>query len=487
INMDVLVRGQHTVTARLMVDGKELLRLKPVVVRIPLLLEVTITKPWYRSAIYAANPPKEIILETAITPDPGEHVTDFELRARLANQERWATVQTGAAVSRLRVPLEGPLANDVEVIIALYRDGKAAIAKRVTLPVIQARESQVFLDERGVLHMGGEPFFPIGVYHVAIENFARLREMGFNTVVAWGNTPEGAQQALDAAQTAGLKVILELSTYLRGEYNPQGLFQVINHVRDHPALLAWYTVDEPSGMQLEWCHAARDIIAHNDPDHPVYLVSCNPDEFAQYTTSTDIFAIDPYPIPHAPIEMVTMWMKAAQEAVADSQPVWLVPQCHNLAAYRDPTQGRGPTAEEERCMVYQGLIYGAKGVIYYPWDDGPCGLVHDESLMSAVARINDELQQIGAELAVSDRRLVADSPSHLPGLHAASFVGKTHVHVIAANTSDEILEASLPIPGAINDPVEVLFERRTVQTNGGMLQDRFEPLAVHIYMLPTPH
>ena len=137
-------------------------------------------------------------------------------------------------------------------------------------------------------------------------------------------------------------------------------------------------------------------------------------------------------------------------------------------------------------MVYQGLIYGAKGVIYYPWDDGPCGLTHDPALMAAVTEINAELAEIGPDLLVSRRRLIADGGGEHPGLHAASFVGDERVYVIATNTGTTALTAALAFPGAIDDAVQVPYEGRTVRTQGGVLTDSFAPLEVHIYTRPTP-
>jgi len=305
--------------------------------------------------------------------------------------------------------------------------------------------------------------------------------MGFNTLTAWGTTADGAIESLDAAQAHDLKVVLEMSAHLRGEYSAQGLMAVMEATRDHPALLCWYTVDEPAGKQFDWCVDALHRIASTEPHHPVYLVSCAPGEFARYSPATEILAVDPYPIPHGSVSMVASWMKTAMAGVAPGQPVWVIPQLHNPVAYSDPTGGRGPTPEEERCMVYQGLIYGAKGVIYYPWDDGPNGLVHEPALMGAVPQINAELAQLGPTLLTAERTLIADDPEDQPGLRAAQFAADDAVYLLATNTSDQALTATLPCPRPAGSTVEVLFEGRRLTTNGGTLRDTFGPLAVHVY------
>jgi len=118
---------------------------------------------------------------------------------------------------------------------------------------------------------------------------------------------------------------------------------------------------------------------------------------------TDILAVDPYPIPHRSVDLVAAWMRDAWTATRGRKPVWLIPQLHNPLAYRDPSKGRGPTPAEERCMVYLGLLLGAKGIVYYPWDDGPCGLVHDPDLMKAVAQLNREISELAPYLLRGER------------------------------------------------------------------------------------
>jgi hypothetical protein len=486
VEMDNAYRGGHHLDATVFVDDRVALATDPVSVTIPPLLQVRVAKPAYRGTVYAAHPPRDIVLEALVTPDAGDEIGGLSLAARLAEGEPPTIVQLKEAVTRVALRLPDRLPHSLQATVALRRGDKRIASQTVTIPVIPSQPDQVFIDERCATRVAGEPFFPIGIYHANPDVFPRLHEMGFNTAVAWGTTPEGAKRGLDAAQAAGLKVVLELSSFLRGEYKPEGLGELVDGLLDHPALLAWYSVDEPAGQQLDWCRDALRLIAGRDANHPVYLVMCSPGDFARFAETTEILAIDPYPIPHAPVDMVAGWMKAAQEAVAGEKPVWLIPQCQNVVAYSDPKAGRGPTPDEERCMVYQGLIYGAKGVIYYPWDDGPCGLIHDPALMEAVTGINAQLAEIGPELLVSERRLIADSPPEHPGLRAASFVGPTHVYVIATNTGKEEVAASSPFPGAIGDQVDVLFEGRTVRTKDGVLTDRLAPLSVHVYRTDTP-
>ena len=474
LELPVSERGSHSLAPVVFIDDRVALEFDPVTVTIPPLLVVELVAPGYRGAIFAAHPPDEIVVRATVTPDPGMPLDGLRVVARLGGK-RVESRLSDVGVAELRLSTPKKLGKPLKISVELRGARKLAKAELPVL-VIPSVRGQASLDANGTLRLEGKPFFPIGIYHAPPGDYPTLAKMGFNSVTAWGTTLEGAREGLDAAHENGLKVVLEMSAFLRGEYNPDGLVAMVEELRDHPALLSWYTVDEPAGSrQLEWCVDARRKIAKLDPHHPVYLVSCNPGEFATYEPATEILAVDPYPIPHASVKMVSSWMRAATGAMPPDKPVWIIPQLQNLAAYRDPTQGRGPTAEEERCMVYLGLIHGAKGVVYYPYDDGPNGLVHEPQLMDEVPRINAELAQLGPELLACEWMGVRETE----GVVWSAFIDREHAIVLAANQGEEAVD--LEISMGLGGNAEVLFEGRALALDEGVIRDRFEPLDVHVY------
>lgn len=132
-------------------------------------------------------------------------------------------------------------------------------------------------------------------------------------------------------------------------------------------------------------------------------------------------------------------------------------------------------------MVYQGLIWGAKGVIYYPWDDGPTGLIHDPVLMEAVGKINSELAAIGPRLLECRHEIVAQNEGDLAGLYAAVYRSGQDTYVIAANVLSEDRDYEVPVPGAPDGEMDVLFESRSATLAAGAIRDTFGPLEVHVY------
>jgi len=211
---------------------------------------------------------------------------------------------------------------------------------------------------------------------------------------------------------------------------------------------------------------------------------CSPGSFERFGTTTDILAVDPYPIPNS-VTMVSNWMRVAQDAVQERRPIWIIPQLHNTAAYHDRNAGRYPTPEEERNMVYQGLIWGAKGVVYYPWDDTVTGLIHDPALLEAVGKINRELAVVGPETLLASRTVTAANDETNPNLYAAVFRGEKRTLVIAASVADEPQTMSVPVPGMPDSQLEVLFEDRQIACEAGVVRDHFAPLQVHVYATPA--
>jgi len=486
VTVPLVLRGEHRITVHLTRRGRDFYTAPAKTLTIPDLVTLRLDRPSYRGSVYLSAPPTEVVCQVMLNPHR-ERLEDLRIAATLTQGDATlAQVPDRQVTERqftLTIPARFEAPGEAVLRVSLLGQGQAAplaVAGK-TIPVYAAQSPQVFIDDNLATVVDGQPFFPIGVYHVGESDLPKARSLGFNCYQGWGTSVEQAKASLDAGQANGLKVLLEMSSLLRGQYQPEAFRALVEAVKDHPALLTWYTVDEPDGpQQLDWCRQAYRTAAELDPHHPVYLVMCNPGTFDVFGTTTDVLAVDPYPIPNS-VVMVSNWMKRAQEAVEGIKPIWVIPQLHNWEAYKDKTKGRGPTPEEERNMVYQGLIWGAKGVIYYPWDDGPTGLIHDEKLMAAVGAINSELAIIGPAVLSCTRQMVAENEGDDAGLYAAVFRSETDTYVIAANVLDEEREYEVRAPGIAAGNAEVMFEGRSATVADGVIRESFGPLEVHVY------
>lgn len=81
--------------------------------------------------------------------------------------------------------------------------------------------------------------------------------------------------------------------------NNTAVTEEVNRIKNSPALLLWYTGDEPDGTSdpLNATTTAYDLIYSLDGYHPVSLVlNCQNYYWTEYTSGTDIVMQDTYMI-----------------------------------------------------------------------------------------------------------------------------------------------------------------------------------------------
>lgn len=317
---------------------------------------------------------------------------------------------------------------------------------------------KVALDGTGRLIAEGKPFFPLGLYlgPTEDEHLARIAAGGFNTILCYGyGVGKDPRDYLDRAAKHGLRVIYSIKDLYEGsKWYPkregmsdlEQMRKYIAELRDHPALLAWYTNDELGPEWMPKLQAAYELVCELDPDHPAFQVLCVPSQNHLYYGVTNILGVDPYPIPRHPITMVGEWMDTARGAMWHAKPVWCVPQIFQWANYSKDPKDREPTAQEKRAMVFLGLIHGAQGMVCYSYYD-----LFKGADKAAFERRWSEVSAIAGDVAklipvLLEGREVAAGIEGAVRFRALEQGGVTHI--IAVNTSPVPQEASVDFPKA---------------------------------------
>ncbi|NUQ01980.1 MAG: hypothetical protein HUU35_19205, partial [Armatimonadetes bacterium] len=352
----------------------------------------------------------------------------------------------------------------------------------------------------------GRPFFPLGLYHVRQQDLARVAAGGFNFVASHASTfpPDWPQPGdgvgyLEAAGQAGLTSV----GLGAGIHRPEAAAKVFGHYRANPAVVTWYLADEPGGPgeQPEDLRRGYEQWAALDPTHPIFLLQNKPGEFYRYAPACDIFATDPYPIradAAPPLGQVAEYTRGAVDAVFGQKPVWVALQCYTVHSATEPARElppRLPTLDELRNMSYQALAAGARGLLYYAFDDTYFnnGQIRGVHLAREYPDFWAQLQTLAAEVGAHRELWCAPYATARPRADLPDLVVQSRPYqldgalaLLVVNLQRAPREAQVALPG-LPDQVAVtdLLGGSPGGLAGGVLTDRLGPLQAKCYRIPT--
>jgi len=399
---------------------------------------ITVLPPRYRGLLAQDRQTETVDFRVKIARDQ-EVLAGSKLTLKfqsLAGSEAAPPVETIPTSMEFSVPVKlGQLTPGDYLVKAELRASAGIVgSSEAKFTVLPKTANQVVVDDDLTLLVEGKPFFPIGIYHLNKEDLPVVAGLGFNTMQGWEWGFPHARDLLGAAQAHGMKVILEMGNIRRRH---QEIPALIKEFKEHPALLAWYAFDEPQEPDFLFCEDLCDRFRKGDLNHPVFMLSFLPHLFHQHQVLGDIFSVDPYPIPNPVLKQVPDWTLRAREATGDHKPVWLVNQ-----SFGDETP------EQLRAMAYLSLVKGARGILWYPWDDGAeqkKGLKYHPHLHAPMKSLIAEIKELTPLLLGKHRQefTMADAKAH--GVFLANEQGR---HLIAVNETPETVKGSVEIPGA---------------------------------------
>ena len=370
-------------------------------------------------------------------------------------------------------------------IVAHWSNAAGAVdSLEVEIRKLAPAEREIKIDQFSrALLVDGAPFFPVGLYWLRTDMLSEMRRLNFNSGdYFYKLRGEEVAELMDAAAEQGMQILLELSEHARQQPEPdyEAIEAAVKRYRRHPALLAWYLVDEPdeTGMDPAVARRIYELIRELDPYHPVYLVNNRPHTYAAYAEASDILAIDVYPIPRYPITRVRDSMRQARWASLGRKPVWLVAQAFGGVEHWP----RAPTAVELRNMVYQGVIQGAGGVLFYRHCQ------EDERHIQPLA-LWKEVQTLAAELAELAPVLMQpafDAGARAAGRGVEALIKKQgdDIYVFAVNvdTQPRRFEMRIEDLPPVNR-VRTLYGLADSVLEKGWLVAELEPLGMAVYRL----
>ena len=366
------------------------------------------------------------------------------------------------------------------------------------------------------------PFYPIGIYGAKTPtDLATVKAAGFNLVAGPGD-----RAFLDAAQSAGLKVLATPATTAGPAFDPQASRSAVKNLDRHPALWGWYVCDEPDLCAIpptevaEACH----LLKTSGASKPTALVLSRGYEALHYAHLADITMVDRYPIPWLPLANFGQHITQARLALGPNKPLIAVIQAFDWTSCPENLPGetnfRPPTGAEIRCMTYEALARGANGLFYYAYDAGRWKILESpetwEALQSVLQEVGKRLPLFQAKPEWWARKHTFSDPAHRFNAALESSITSTLLrvcqgnetvpagdYILAVNNTDRVQEYSFELPeesqsrkqkaesrnsfqlstfhlSALPD-VPVLDENRSLQSQNGRIADSFQPYAVHVY------
>ncbi len=270
--------------------------------------------------------------------------------------------------------------------------GKVCGTKEIDVkirPTAKPGKGGTFVTEDGIALMDGKPFMPLGFF----ASFGRTRDI------------KGFKKAMPEWKAAGANLLLEywflnwgdkllpevfrtleandikLMLNVTGWHHRKDLLytehrDIIRRFMGEPSLFAYYLTDEAPMTLLPYVYSMRRMINETDPDHPTW--ECNLFEPAAYLRISDCYGADNYPISVGSKGLGQMDLNMAKWAVCRPSVAWLCPQCFNKANCRPGAkeskeaydrEGVEPTEEGMLSVALLQASWGARGFIFYMWDD----------------------------------------------------------------------------------------------------------------------
>jgi len=361
------------------------------------------------------------------------------------------------------------------------------------LPPGPAAETKLLHFKEGLLEVGGEPYFPLGIYSIPLENMDELRGAGVNGMIYYGNSVEEQSGMNSAVQGKGIR-------FAAYPLSSQDLFMTEDHAKlkeeiDAKArnanMFMWYLADEPElfGQSPELIGGLYKFIREIDPYRPQAIVMMSPENFDKYADGTDIFMFDRYPTPQAPLESVGLYAQRAVQAVYGRKPVFAIPQAFSWdvwnGTYREGKEHR-PNYVEMRSSAVQSIAAGVKGIIYWAFTGSrydmrkfPDHLKDFKRLMTELSGLMDVLEEPNAPVEMSLE----------PDLLSIGWSAKIHdgrLHLFVYNGDPARRESvRFTLPGDYSgQTVEVYGENRSIPMEGASFADSFDYYGTHIYIVP---
>ena len=338
-----------------------------------------------------------------------------------------------------------------------------------------------------------EPFFPIGHFHGPPGKM--VKDMGMNTVIPWqGASPGQFKELLDRAHQYGLSVFLPPELAFAGFMScadprfpakirsgiENTLPELLELAAGHPALLAWYTVDEPAGDAIRRVIGElRDALMTGDGYHPSAPLFCRGfpvDE--RWVETMDMGLVDIYwqPTRRSSMAETLEWLAQGQGTTRR----WNMPYWIAIVSEFTSNSYRGMLPCEQRANTYLALVHDATAVFYFVWP------IRHTDVYAMFRALAGEITELAPSLLQRPPRQTV----HIEGgdedtvkVRLKKRPAGGHI-LLAVTTVDAPVDVTVKIPGLKEGgAVQRLFAANTYRVRNETFGDRLEGYGTRAYLI----
>ena len=348
-------------------------------------------------------------------------------------------------------------------------------------------------DDDGMLVIDGKRQFVLGLYALPKSPHAweQARAAGFNLLRVRASSDDFA-----LARKHGLRAWVSVGSISAAKRasDQARIRQVVEQFRNDPALLFWETEDEPAfvwksrkaRIPPEQIIETHDFVKALDPVHPLYLNHAPTNlesTLRKYNPGAEILATDIYPvIPHGIREQYALWPDGQQGDLLDtsisqvglyaekmrrvagpSRAVFMVLQAFAWEDLRkqgkDPKMVLYPNRNQLRSMIFQSIVHGANGILFWGLPNVPPQAPLWDDLRSVTNAMKPWIQALSGRRVKLPLRLEYRDTGHSldRGIEWSAHPLPDGVLLLCVNADRNPIEVSLEATGFSNGVMEQSF------------------------------
>jgi hypothetical protein len=333
-----------------------------------------------------------------------------------------------------------------------------------------------------------------------------------------GQQIQDVKASLVAAASHGLRLWVGLHNVCNDLSKQALLEQIVDALKGAAGLGAWKGADEPlhGNVPAAGLKDVFEFVRSRDPDHPLVLIEApraraGPLTAAllkPYADAADIHGVDIYPVSHPPgvhagrrnkdISVVGDVMALLVQATPGKEH-WTTLQIAWSGVLPPAHVPILPSLQQQRFMVYQAIVAGARGLVFFGGDLTGVMSPQDKAagwnwsywhrvLKHVVQELNSTA--VGPILTALPATVAVKPDAADVQLAAREANGFLHLISVRRSPTANGPVRFAGLPAGIQEG-QVLFEYdqadfRTVKVARGVFTDPFAPHDVHIYRFPLP-